>query len=108
MKKQKRMSSDGRKEQIVLVALALSQGQSYMKVTREEIANEIGISGPAVQHHFGTMKQLQRSIMRAACQRAPSGDVKSLRVVAQGLHSGNDMAKRVSEEVKRMVAGLSL
>ena len=84
MKKVLRMSSDGRKEQIVLAALALAQGKSYMKVTRAEIAEALGISPPAIQYHFGTMKQLQRSVMRAACQRAPAGDVDSLRVVAQG------------------------
>lgn len=108
MKKQTRLKAADRTELIVITALALSQGKSYMKVTREEIAKELGITGPAIQHHFGTMKQLQRSIMRVACQRAAVGDEEALRVVAQGIHSGNDMAKRVSQEVKDLVAGLSL
>ena len=107
-KKKKRMTADGRTELIVITALALSQGKSYMKVTREEIAQELDITGPAIQHHFGTMKKLQRSIMREACQRAVHGDENALRVVAQGIHSGNDMAKRVSNEVKDMIAGLPL
>lgn len=108
MTKLKRMTADNRAELIVITALALSQGKSYMKVTRQEIADELEITGPAIQHHFGTMKQLQRSVMRAACQRAATGDEDALRVVAQGIHSGNSMAKRVSDEVKAAIRGLTL
>lgn len=108
MKKQKRMTAGARTELIVITALALAQGKSYMKVTRDDIAKALDISAPVITHHFGTMKQLQRSVMRAACQRAVHGDEEALRVVAQGIHSGNDMAKRVSQEVKDMIAGLPL
>ena len=106
--KRTRLKPDDRRELIVITALALAQGKSYMKVTRAEIAAELGITGPAIQHHFSTMKKLQRSIMRVACQRAAIGDEDALRVVAQGIHSGNDMAKKVSDEVKTLVAGLTL
>lgn len=108
MKKQIRLKAGVRREVIVTTALALSQGKSYMKVTRDEIAKTLGITGPAVQYHFCTMKQLQRSVMRAACQRAVTGDENALRVVAQGLHSGNSMAQRVSDAVKEAVKGLAL
>jgi len=102
----KRLKSDDRREGIVITALALAQGKSYMKVTRDEIADQLGISGPAIQHHFGTMKQLQRSVMRAACQRAATGDEAALRVVAQGIADGNALAKSVSDSIKQKVAGL--
>jgi len=102
MSKQTRLKPDDRRELIVITALALAQGKSYIKVTRNEIAEALGISGPAVQHHFGTMKQLQRSVMRAACQRAaaPEPCEQALRVVAQGLADGNSIAKRVSDRVR--------
>lgn len=98
--KQTRLKPDDRRELIVITALALAQGKNYMKVTRDEIAEQLGITGPAIQHHFGTMKQLQRSVMRAACQRAAVGDEYALRVVAQGLADGNSTARRVSDKVR--------
>lgn len=103
--KQKRLKPDDRRELIVITALALAQGKSYMKVTRDEIAAQLNISGPAIQHHFGTMKQLQRSVMRVACQRAAVGDKDALRVVAQGLAEGNTLAMRTSDEVKAAAVG---
>ncbi len=106
MTKQTRLKPDDRRELIVITALALSQGKSYMKVTRDEIAEQLGITGPAIQHHFGTMKQLQRSVMRAACQRAAVGDENALRVVAQGLADGNSCAARVPERIKKLAAGV--
>jgi AcrR family transcriptional regulator len=102
--KQKRLKPDDRRELIAITALALAQGKSYAKVTRDEIAAQLGISGPAIQHHFGTMKQLQRSVMRVACQRAVMGDKDALRVVAQGLAERNSIALRASDEVKAKAA----
>ena len=106
MSKQTRLKPDDRRELIVITALSLAQGKSYMKVTRDEIAEQLGITGPAIQHHFGTMKQLRRSVMRAACQRAvgPTPCQDALRVVAQGLADGNSFAARVSDEVKKAAA----
>ena len=98
--KQKRYKSDDRREMIVITALALAQGQSYSKVTRAEIADVLEITPPAIQHHFATMKQLHRSVMRAACQRAAVGDKCALRVVAQGLAEGNTFATRLSADIK--------
>lgn len=99
--KQTRLKPDDRRELIVITALALAQNKNYMKVTRDEIAEQLDISGPVIQHHFGTMKQLQRSVMRAACQRAAVGDENALRVVAQGLADNNSFAARVSDEIKK-------
>ena len=100
MTKQKRLKPDDRRELIVLAALALAQNTNYKKVTRAEIANACDITGPAVQHHFGTMPKLHRAVMRAACQRAAVGDEYALRVVAQGLADNNSVALRVSEAIR--------
>tara|TARA_R110000744_G_scaffold63350_2_gene130384 strand:- start:785 stop:1111 length:327 start_codon:yes stop_codon:yes gene_type:complete len=99
--KQTRLKPDDRRELIVITVLALAQGMNYKKVRRVDIAEALGISGPAVQYHFGTMPKLQRAVMRAACRRAAVGDENALRVVAQGLADGNSFAVRVSDEIKK-------
>ena len=98
--KQTRLKPDDRREQIVSAALELAKDKNYSRVTRDEIAAALSISGPAVQHHFGTMTQLRRSVIRAACQRAATMDPVGLRVVAQGLADGSIKPDKVSELVR--------
>ena len=101
-----RLSAEARKDTITQAVINLAQGKNYMRVTRDEVAESLGVSGPAVQHHFGTMKQLQRSAMRHALQRAAVGDKKALRVVAQGLADGSGAAAKASDAVRAAAKAL--
>jgi AcrR family transcriptional regulator len=101
--KRTRLKPDDRREQIVDAVLELAKGKNYSKVTRDEIAAALSISGPAIQHHFGTMVQLRRSVVRAACQRAVTMDPVGLRVVAQGLADGSIKPDKVSDLVRAAV-----
>jgi len=91
----KRLKPAIRKEEILAAALILAAAQGYTRVTRDEIAYKAGVSGPAVQYHFGTMAKLRVELMRYAVkQRDP-------RVVAQGLAAQDRQAIKADAILKR-------
>lgn len=91
----KRLKPVIRKEEILAAALTLAVLSSYTRITRNEIALAAGVSGPAVQYHFGTMAKLRTELMRYAVkQRNP-------RVVAQGLAVRDRQAAKADEELKQ-------
>lgn len=93
MKKQ-RLKADVRKDEILAAAVKLAAKGHYNSVTREQIAQAVGVTGPAVQYHFGSMPQLKRAIMRAAVAAG------NLKVIAQGLVAGDKYAKAAPEELR--------
>lgn len=90
----KRFKPEIRKEEILKAALVLANDRGYANVTRDEIADMVGISGPAVQYHFSTMKQLRRELMRYAVK------VEHLHVVAQGVSARDAQALKAPEELR--------
>ncbi len=65
-KMSKRKLASDRRDEVLEVALALSIEGCYRNVTRQDIAERIGITPQAIQHHIGTMADLRRDIVRAA------------------------------------------
>lgn len=94
MKKQ-RLKPEVRKDAILSAALKLATKTNYATVTREQIAQAVGVTGPAVQYHFGSMLKLRRALMRAAIVE---GNAK---IVAQGLIAGDRYAKAAPDEIKQ-------
>jgi AcrR family transcriptional regulator len=112
----KRKAPAVRKDEILAAAISLAAASSYTRVTRDQIAKGIGVTGTAVQYHFGTMGQLRTAIMRSAVKRAVSGqsgatDMTShdrgefLRVVAQGLLDKEPHAMRAPDWLKTEARG---
>ena len=99
-----RLTAPIRRDQIVEVALALAArpGCTWQSVTRDQIGRECCITGQAVMHHFNTMAQLRRSIMRAAVQR------ENLAVVAQGLVAGDPQARKAGVGLRRRAMASAL
>lgn len=95
MTKHKRQKPDVRKELIVGIALRLSGETHYTQVQRKQIADEMGVTPPALTYHFGTMQQLRRAIIRAAIIR------EDLVVIAQGLVAQDEQAKKAPEALRR-------
>ena len=62
--KQKRLKPAIRKQEIIDAALRLASKSGYTEITRNQIAEAAGITGPAVQYHFETMAQLRRQLRR--------------------------------------------
>jgi AcrR family transcriptional regulator len=100
--KHKRQKPEVRKEAIVAVALSLAALGHYAQVQRKQIADELGVTPPALTYHFGTMQQLRRAIMRAAIAR------EELVVIAQGLVAQDEHAKKAPEALRRRAIELAV
>lgn len=91
----KRYKPDVRKDAIVSAALRLSAATHYLQVQRKQIADELGVTPPALTYHFGTMQQLRHAIMRAAIAK------ENLTVIAQGLVAQDEHALKAPEALRR-------
>lgn len=90
-----RINPELRKDQILNVAIDMAKEFGYHKITRDGIAERADISAGLISRYFNTMKQLRRTIMRAAVHK------EIPEIVAQGLANGDDQAKKAPQELKR-------
>ena len=76
---------------------ALSQAEKigYNRVTREVVAKHVPCAPSLVSHYWGTVEQLQKSILREAVKS------KNLKIIAQGLVSRSPITRRVPMEIKQ-------
>lgn len=89
------MAPAARKDHILSVACRLaSAGTTYDRLTRDQIGAASGVSGSAVQYHFGTMANLRRDVMRYAVARGLAA------VVAQGLAARDPHALRAPSAIR--------
>lgn len=93
--KNKRLKPEVRKEDILRTALPLAEKLGYTKVSRETITDSIGITGPALNYHFGTMTQFRRELLRYAIKN------ESLLVIAQALSSKVHCVQKAPKELQR-------
>lgn len=77
--KQSRKAPDERKAEMLDAALELAQEGHYATVTRDRVAEAVGVTGSVVQYHFGTMALFRAALMRHAVEK------RCARVVLQGL-----------------------
>jgi AcrR family transcriptional regulator len=89
-----RKTADDRREQCIETALELAKDKPYYQVTRNEIADAVGIAGSVVQWHFGTVKNMRRDIMRAAIK------AEHLDVIAQGIANRDPHALKAPAELR--------
>lgn len=102
MTKHRRQKPEIRKEAIVAAALRLAAVGHYTQVQRKQIAEELGVTPPALTYHFGTMAQLHRAIIRAAIT------AEDLVVLAQGLVAQDEHAKKAPEALRRRAIELAV
>jgi hypothetical protein len=96
----RRVSPGIRKTNILDAALEKAKDVGYREITREEIAEQAGVSMGLVSRYLGTMDQIRKAIMRAAIRR------EVLEIVAQGLACGDDQARKADPGVKAAAAKL--
>lgn len=94
-KKTPRQDAKLRREEILKAGLLVAEKHGYSKVTREKIAAELEISGPAIQYHFRTMQQLRNDLMRFAVKKC------NLRVIAQGIAANDKTALKAPAGLRR-------
>lgn len=90
----KRLTPDARTVSILEAAISVASKGHYMHITRKQIAEEAGTSGPLVGHYLGPMTGLNDLLMNYAVKNA------HLKVIAQGLVAGDRIAQLAPEELK--------
>ena len=90
------MNSKDRTRQMLEAALQIAQRpqSNYLKVTRDHIAEQCGVSVALVSLHLGTVQAMRRAIMRHAVA------VRCAPVVAQGLCSRDRWASRADAALR--------
>lgn len=92
----KRLQPDDRKQQILTAAIKVAaRPGGWARLTREAVAREAGCAEGLPSKYFGTMVNFKRAIMRAAIHDW------NLSVIAQGLASGDKVAAKAEEALKR-------
>ncbi|BAV81087.1 putative TetR transcriptional regulator [Vibrio phage CKB-S1] len=85
-KKHNRLAPDVRKRQIIDAGLEMVRADGYQGLTVRGLARKIGIANSSVLHHYPTLLQLRRAVMRTAIAR------EDLLVVGMGLAAGDKYA----------------
>lgn len=99
MKERIRRLPKDRKEELLAAALALAEKQGYTNVSRAAIAAQCGVSEALLSHHFGTMIEFRRTLMRYAIRK------ENLAVVLQGLVAKDARAIKAPELLRARACG---
>ena len=90
-----RLAPETRKQQILDAALIVAQERGYHAASRRIVAEAAGCAPALIQHHFSTMTQFKRALMRRAVAS------RCLPVIAQGLACRDSEALKAPDDVKR-------
>lgn len=90
------------KDRLINVALDCFEAtdKTFSKVTRLDIAEAAGVPEASISHHFGSMIEFRRTIMRHAIIQ------KRLKIIAQGLAIGDAHARKAPQELKDQAVAL--
>ena len=83
-----------RRNQILNVAIELAKKSGYSSISRNDVADNAGVSMSLINRYFKTMPQLRRAVMRAAVVN------EVLEIIAQGLVNKDAHALKASDELK--------
>lgn len=97
-----RMHPNDRKAQILDAAIAVAVRDSFANMERKAIAREANVTEGLVSYHFGTMKNLRRTVMRHAIKE------RNLYIIAEGIICRNPYALKVPDDVKKEALELVL
>lgn len=89
-----RLTPAARRQHILEAATLLATSGNYMSITRAGIAETADIAPTLISHHFGTMVQLRRALMRHAVQN------RHLVVIGQGLAARDPQARKAPVELQ--------
>ncbi|ULG00619.1 transcriptional regulator [Alteromonas phage vB_AmaS-R9Y1] len=95
----KRFKPEVRKEQIIDAAIGIVEGDGFAALDRQTVARVVGVSGQTINHYFGTLKQLERAVKRAAIAKP------SYSVIAQLIVMKDATVENLDEGVKRKALG---
>lgn len=84
-----------RTAELLEAALEVAQAQGFSKMTRQAIAEKVGVTPGLVTHRFSTMQELRRLVMRQAVKR------EILPIIAEGLALRDAHAMKAPDSLKR-------
>ena len=91
-----------RKQELLDAAISLSKHMGYTHITRDGIAQRVGVSYGLVTHYFKSMDNLRKVIMKEAIRNA------IVEIVAQGLVCKDPLTKNLKPKLmKKVIAYLS-
>jgi AcrR family transcriptional regulator len=88
------LNSTDRKKQLLKAAVAVACTRGYQNVRLDDVASAAQCTRGLVLHHFATIAQLKRAIMRAAVNE------KVLAIIAQGIVANDEQALKASPELR--------
>ena len=89
-----RLKPATRRALIMEAALRVAAQNHYLKITRQQIADEANVAPTLITHYLGTMVKVRRAVMRYAVLR------ECLPVVAQGLTANDRHALKADQTLR--------
>lgn len=89
-----RMKAKDRKADLLQFAVKAAETHGFAAFRSQHVADMAGVSQPLIMLYFHTVKQLRRSVMRAAIKDA------NLKVIAAGLGLQDPDARKAPPELK--------
>lgn len=89
-----RLTPEARKEMILQCALAAAELKGFTNFSSGDVASAADCGHPLVYHHFHSMDNLRREVMKLAIKQ------RNLTVIAQGLANKDPVAATVSDALK--------
>jgi AcrR family transcriptional regulator len=93
-----RLEPKTRETLLLNAAIERAKRIGYAKLTRDGIAEEAGVATGLVSYHLGSMKDILHAVMRKAIKD------QVVEVVAQGLASGDEQAKKAPPDLRTRAA----
>lgn len=93
----KRIDPDERKQQILDAAIKLAKQVGYHSITRDGVAQELGISHGLINNYFNTIEQLKKEVIKKAIEE------QILEIIAQALGMGDKQILKISKDIKDKV-----
>lgn len=90
----KRKKPSARKDELLEAGLMVAQTKGFQKVTRDDIAAVVGVTGAAVQYHFSTMGSLRTALVRRAVK------TENYVVIAQAIVATHPSVSKASRELR--------
>jgi AcrR family transcriptional regulator len=84
-----------RKELILCAAIELALKVGYQHLIRDEVAKKAGVSGPLLNKHYGTIRELRQQVLKTAIEKG------IIEIVAQGLGMRDPIALKATDEIKQ-------
>lgn len=86
-----------RRDQILSFGVIVARKVGYHRLTRDDVAIEIGVSKPTISYHFTSIAKLRNEILKTAIK------LNDLEVMAQGFMNKDIQIQKLSATIKKQI-----